>query len=299
MRKKQIVLISVLSVLAAIILALIVLFGAVFCLRHVEIAYLDNAEQEIISLYPDYTEQAIVDLANLDVGKSIFTQNTDQAIKNIESCKDFPQLKVTRITAKNVNTFQIRLSVRHEMFYYNYLSKYFVLDEQLKVLKILTEKPENLIEINTTKTNEINKAETINNIFNVTNETDICNFIGGEYYQNLFLNLYSSIYSTVTIENEGTSTFVDYKNIATILKDVSFTVGYAYDNLVLNVNLPNEADGFNYRIEIGKPSVNLQNKIYSCFYTANWLAKQQLNNQTIRCYYNTNGAEVVDYLATK
>ncbi len=295
MTKKQIILISTLSVLTAIVLVLTILFAAVFCLRHVEVAFISEQDkQEMLSLYEDFNDQTIIDLANLNVGKSIFTQNTQQAQDNIESYKNNPYIKVTRITAKNINTFQIRLAVRHEMFSYNYLSKYYVLDDQLKVLRVETEKPEGLIEINPTQTNEVSKIETVTNILNVTNETDVCNFLARGYYQSIFTNLYSSMYSTVVIEDGETANYVDYKNINSVIKDVSFTMGYSYEKLILNVTLPQA----NFTIEIGKPNSNLQHKINSCFSLANNLIKEGKSIQTIRYYFNGNGGDVLDYVET-
>ena len=219
-KTKRIVLISVLSVVLALVILLAVLFGAVFVLRNQSVSFLTELDKaEIYTKYPE-CESKIINFANFKLNKSIFNQDKERAKQNIEN--EFTYVKVTNISFLNANTIDIQLRARYEMFYYNVSDKYFVLDEDLKVLNVVNTKEElrdGLIKINPVKFSETTNEPISTNILGADINTTTNNFIGGDY-QSIFSNLYKAIYSTVKIEKSGEQTYVDREDIKQLLKEI-------------------------------------------------------------------------------
>ena len=183
------------------------------------------------------------------------------------------------------------------MFYYNVSDRYFVLDEDLKVLNVVNTKDElneGLIKINPVKLSESSNEPVTTNILGADINTKTNNFIGNEY-KNIFPNLYKAIYNTVKLDKDGEMAFVDREDIKQLVSEVSFKVGYAYERLVLSVNYPQGEQSYSYTIDIAKPNENLQSKINWCFSSIPELIKHDKHGGTIRCYYDDAGKEICKY----
>ena len=123
MSKRKGAIISI-SIISAILLLFIILFGVVFRLHHQNVIYLDDV---------GIGSEDIVKAGGLKNGRSTLFLNTDEARENIE--KAYPFVKVVQISIKSAITIEITVTSRHQMFYYRAdKENCFILDEDLKVL---------------------------------------------------------------------------------------------------------------------------------------------------------------------
>ncbi len=309
--KKRVITISIIStILLAIIITLAVLFGAVFCLKHQNVVFVsDEDKAEILLQYNEITNeetiaQDIIKTAKLKANQSIFKQNIALATQNIE--KAYPYIKVSKITAVSINTFEIRLKARYEMFCYKLAeNKFLVLDEDLKVLKIEDTQKEGLIFIKSEKVKEtLNKDNLFNveeiskNFLNVSDSVEEGDFVGTEYYQNIFSNLYASIYKTVKLKDEeGNLNYVERGDIKNLIESVEFKLGYSYERMVLTLNYSCQNESYNFVLDIVKPNENLEHKINLCFSSLPTLIENGKQSGTLRYYYNENHEEVCEFFS--
>ncbi len=309
MNKRRIILISVFSLLLAIVITLVVLFNAVFVLREQTITYLSEVDKaEIQRQYPELTDSEILKHTNFQLKKSIFSQDKENAKNSIE--QEYAFIKVVNISAVSINKIDIQLKARYKMFYYNIQDKYYILDEDLKVLRKgdnLEADEQNLIKIEPVKNQVTNeKTEKLtDNLLNVTEHTKQNEFIG-VHYQAIFANLYNSIYKNVTIQKQVDEdleqAYLEREDIKDLLSEVSFKVGYAYERLILNVHYTKGEQKYDYTIDIGKPDDRLEYKIRYCFSAIPTLLDDETNideekrsNGTIRFYFDEKGQDICCY----
>ena len=120
MKKGKIITISIISFF---VLLNVILFGFVFRLRKQTVRFVGDVS---------VSEQAIIDVAGLKTGGSIFMLDKQTATQKIE--KDFPYLKVIEISTKSVTKIEFVIRSRYEMFYIESNGWNYILDEDLKVL---------------------------------------------------------------------------------------------------------------------------------------------------------------------
>ena len=271
MNKKKIAIIISSSILIAIVLILAILFGAVFRVR-----------QQVVVFSNDYdwlasSESRIVTASGLKNGTSIFGVDKEKITQNIEAT--YPYVRVTQIRIKNATTIEYRINRRFETFYVADSGKFYVLDEYLKVLDILpnenrSDEPTNLIKINSTE-------------LGITGNTQVCDFIGNDFYQNVIKNTYISMCKTVYKMDEEGNVVMDEHNypiyleradVCNLITDISFgidhTLSSTYERLILTTK-------YGVKIDIGKPQTDLQDKINACFATIPVLEKDKYANTTI------------------
>ena len=118
-----------LSIVALILVLTGVLFGAVFCLRTQKVVVLGETPVTI-------SKEDIVSAAGFKKGESIFLLDKEKAISNIEA--KHAEIKVVQIKTTSVTEIEIRIRARHKMFYTTFGENYFILDEDLKVLDIIS-----------------------------------------------------------------------------------------------------------------------------------------------------------------
>ena len=254
MKKSGVITILILTLLIALS---IVLFGFVFCVRKQTVIF--NGELAI-------TEQEIISTANIENGSPTLLLNKEEAINNIE--KKYPHVKVVQIKTTSLTEIEIVVRERYPLFYFENGEKFYMLDEELKVLNIATEEPTNLIKI-------IN----ISNMENVKKNSD---FVGTSKEQEVYTNLFISTYSAVL-------TTEDYKQARADMANIIFSV--CYENDKLTIKTKDEVT-----IEIAKPDVDLTSKINICFAAIKQLTEEQKSKTTIKILYNADETEFNGYI---
>lgn len=279
-KKAKIITISiVLSILALIL----ILFGAVFCLYKQDVVFIGDRTSTI-----DITNEEIIESAGLKKGRPIFSLDKETAINNIE--RTYPYLKVIQINTVSAIRIEISVRERYEM-YYTYsdsTKKYYVLDEELKVLRISNIEP-----IGITKLESSILGEDMLDILGITSNTIVSDFLSTENYRGITYNLFVSMYNTVMIDDAGTDRYVDREDIKSLITKLQFAKGYTleetYDRVILNLS-----NGF--IIDIGKPQENFQDKVNICFSALDTLIENGETRGTIKYTYLDDGAERINFI---
>lgn len=279
-KKAKIITISiVLSILALIL----ILFGAVFCLYKQDVVFIGDRTSTI-----DITNEEIIESAGLKKGRPIFSLDKETAINNIE--RTYPYLKVIQINTVSAIRIEISVRERYEM-YYTYsdsTKKYYVLDEELKVLRISNIEP-----IGITKLESSILGEEMLDILGITSNTIVSDFLSTENYRGITYELFVSMYNTVMIDDAGTDRYVDREDIKSLITKLQFAKGYTleetYDRVILNLS-----NGF--IVDIGKPQENFQDKVNICFSALDTLIENGETRGTIKYTYLDDGAERINFI---
>lgn len=247
------------SILLSILALMIVLFGAVFRLRQIDVE-VQTGSNIVIS------KQDIVTASNLKHGSSIFMVDKQSAIDSIE--QTYAEIKVVQIKTVNVMKLKICVRERVEMFYAEYNSAFYCLDEDSKVLRQTEIEPTNLI-----------KIETDIGINSNTKPRDFLNKTYAGYTYDLFVAMYTNVMVGAR--------YAERADICDLIKSVSFETDYAltengnnaveFTNLILTTRA-------GLVMQIASPETNLGKKINICFTT--------YNNENID---NTKGRIVIKY----
>ena len=155
-----------------------VLFGAVFCLKNQSVKVVDGSTLTV-------DDNEIILTADFKRGESIFLIDKNKAIDNIES--KYPHLKVVQIKTTGITSIEICVRTRYEMYYTQANEKYYIFDEDLKVLEIIEEisnenEPKHLTKI------EIGKLE-------ISTSTKVCDFVGTKKQQNIVYDSFQAFLS--------------------------------------------------------------------------------------------------------
>lgn len=296
MTKKRII---ILSVLLGILALIIILFGAVFCLRKISINTL-NAEQyplTITQTAEDGTEQQIpitdemlISASNLKRGRSIFGVDKEQAKQNIEQA--YPSIKVVQINT--VSAIQVQIVVRARVgVYYTSVNfsggsvGYYILDEDLVILDTLLESeganvPDDYIYINID--NEQFKSD--KEIYDQLSTSTIQSHSSGAF---------NSICSAVRINNGQLSQneadpFVERETISQLVQSVSIEKAdvdlSGYEELAENIYWLTITTREGQILKILRPDKDLTTKVNYSFSAIPHLTNE---NNTIVCRYDENG----------
>lgn len=279
-KKAKIITISiVLSILALIL----ILFGAVFCLYKQDVVFIGDRSSTI-----DITNEEIIESAGLKKGRPIFSLDKETAMNNIE--RTYPYLKVIQINTVSAIRIEISVRERYEM-YYTYsdsTKKYYVLDEELKVLRMSNIEP-----IGITKLESSILGEEMLDILGITSNTIVSDFLSTENYRGITYNLFVSMYNTVMIDDAGTDRYVDREDIKSLITKLQFAKGYTleetYDRVILNLS-----NGF--IVDIGKPQENFQDKVNICFSALDTLIENGETRGTIKYTYLDDGTERINFI---
>ncbi|MBQ8615310.1 MAG: FtsQ-type POTRA domain-containing protein [Clostridia bacterium] len=266
MTKKSIIWLAIFVTLIALIG---ILFGAVFCLRNQNVKVVDGS-----ALLVDKSE--IIQTAGFKNGKSIFMIDKDKAISNIEA--KYPHIKVVQIKTTGLLSIEISVRTRHEMYYTEANEKYYVLDEDLKVL--------NIIEETTSESEPTNLTKIVAGEISISTTTEVCDFVGTNHQRLVAYDLFVAMNTVVTKTDGETETYLDREDIKSMLKTVDFEEFDTFNKLIITTK-------YGVKLDIEKPENNLQNKINICFSTIEtFLASTETENKeqsgTIKIYYNLN-----------
>lgn len=234
------------------------MFGFVFRLR----------KQEVLLNDVTINSESIIKSAGIENGKSIFFVDKENAKSNIE--KTYPNIKVVQIKTINFTELQFIVRARYPLYYTLEGDKFYILDDEFKVLEITTVKPNNLIKID----NEIN----FNNVV-------VGDFVGTTEEKEISYNLFKAMYEAV-VNSSGLQARQD---IAERIDCIEIDK----NRLIINTKEGSILD-------IENPSSDLTRKINICFTKINNLIKEgksgELIGSTIKIFYNAEGVEFCRFL---
>lgn len=269
MTKKSIITTSILLSILALIL---VLFGAVFRLRQIDVE-ISLQEGSAVAV----TKEDILTASKLKRGGSIFMVDKQTAIDNIE--QTYSEIKVVQIETVNVVKVKIVVRERVEMFYAEYQNTFYCMDEDLKVMRIFAKtsesEPTNLIKIETD--------------IGITSNTKTCDFMN-KTYAAISYDWFVAMYTNVMVSNR----YVERADICSLVASISFEKAYAltdegenavqYTKLVLKTRSLNEGAAGGIVMEIANPETGLDRKVNMCF--------AAYNSESVD---NTHGKLVIKY----
>ncbi len=276
MGKKGIITLSIFAVLLALIG---VLFGAVFCVRTQKVT-VEGAG------IVDITKNDIVKAGEIKKGKSIFLLDKESAIEKIE--KTYPKIKVIQIKTESITKINIRVRLRYEMFYAELNNQYYVMDEDLKVLKITAQitDVENLTKL---------KADDIK----LTKSTHLADFVGTNKQRKITSSLYHAMITTFKKDSGGDKVYFERADVIDMIKSVDFETFNTFDKIIIKTK-------YGVKLDIENPKDDLQNKINICAATINTFLKYNedeidTNNDkeksgTIRIYFDLEDKQHCIYI---
>ena len=262
------------SIIGLIIVLNTILFSAVFCLRKQNVVASDDVT---------YSSEEIVKAADLKRGQSIFLIDKEKATSNIES--KFADVKVIQIKTTSLTEIEIKVRKRYPTYYIKNLGSYFVLDHDLKVLKIVAD----------TETEEIANIENLVQIKTKLNNLDVntktADFVGSSAQVNMSYNLFTSVYIRQMPDKETGA--AAHTKFCSLIEEISFSKGYtangqAYDRLIVKTK-----QGMSF--DVGKATNDLERKIYYCFTAMNSDKIADKTIGTITIAYDENGKEIKTY----
>lgn len=241
-----------------------VLFGAVFCLKNQSVKIIDGSTITV-------DDSEIISSAGLKKGQSIFMIDKNKAIDKIES--KYPHLKVVQIKTTGITSIEICVRTRYEMYYTQANEKYYVFDEDLKVLEIIEDissenEPKHLTRI------EIGELE-------ISTDTKVCDFVGTKKQRKIVYDLFVAMYTTV--KNES-GEFLTRNEVCALNKTISFEEFESFDKLIVETS-------YGVKLDIENPSSNLKNKINISFSTIEQFIEEKSEKEKsgiIRIYYDMN-----------
>ena len=126
-KKKKVIIIS-LSALVGVIALMILLTFTLFAVRHVEVDF----KSSTINLTP--TSEEIVEHSGIKNGGSVFFQNKNKYIDNLEN--KYPYIRVVNIETVFPSKLVLHIVERDEVYAVKYQELYYICDYDFKVLKI-------------------------------------------------------------------------------------------------------------------------------------------------------------------
>lgn len=180
MTKKKIALIVIGSVLGALLVLGIILFFTTFSLKSLDVEF-----ETTNHIYDTQTlGEQISNECDVDFGKSVFLMDKQKTISSIE--KQFPDLKVINIETKFPSSVTVHLALRQQLFAFQKGDKFFITDEDLKVLEIKDD-------FSSTKNNAV-FVEGLSPLGEEINLSDILEFEGFEQedFKNINLALFKN-----------------------------------------------------------------------------------------------------------
>ena len=173
------------------------------------------------------------------------------------------------------------------MFYTIFDGKYYILDEELKVLRIyevikddIASKPPQLTHIK-------------ENSLNITSETKVCDFVGSEIQQQIAYNLYLALVNNVKDKYGDEVEYYSRKDFSDILKYIEFESYDTFNKIILTTK-------YGIKFDIEDLVNNATIKMNICLTLMNNFASDENNNReflgTIKIYYDLVGEQKTIYI---
>lgn len=277
---KKAIIISTCGVL--VIVALItIMFGAVFRVRTIEV----NMPKQFM-----YAEQssAIIDLTGIEKGDSVFGFNRDKIKARFE--KEYPYAKLKSISVVGFSKVRINLCNREGFYYVNENDKYYIIDEDCKVLDVVAD--------NAVASMYINASE----VFNLGQEVEAGDFVKNEY-SDVCTHLYKSLYTNAVLnigedaDDDGVldEKHLDRQDMLNVITQIKFNIlpdlSGEVSELVINTN----TDTYGVTIKIVAPNKKLDKKINMAFSALRELVIRGNNEEKIGVIYiNDNNGKITN-----
>lgn len=252
MSKRAVIITS--SVLLGIVLLFTILFGAVFRVRNIKFSY---NEEFCYSAQIDEIGAS----SGLKKGKSIFSVDREQVTGNIE--KSYPYARA-EVHLTSFTSVKISLSNRTPLYYQIDNEKYYILDEDCKVLEIVTDK------------SKAEKYILLNQVFNLGENIEVGDFIT-EARAKVCSSLYNSLYAYAVLKIDGEDKYLDRQDMTEIIQSIKFGQVSELNGRVDTICLKTS---YGCAIEITEPSVNLDLKINMAFSALKEIIAQDEENGT-------------------
>lgn len=269
MKKSGIITLSII----ALTLALTgVLFGAVFCLRKQNVT--------VVGVPISISKDEIIATAGLKKGESIFMINKQKATTKIE--EKYPYLKVIQIKTTNLFAIDIRVRARYETFYTEHNNNFYILDEDLKVLRILEKTADN--------TPQLSHIE--DGVLNINETTKVSDFIGNAYQTNVIYNLFSGMNNSARKTDGTNREFLTRPEIIETIKYVDFEKFETFNKIIVTTK-------YGVKLDIENPTINLENKINICFSLINsWIEEENESylSSVIKIFYDLENNMKTTYI---
>ena len=275
MKKKGII---SLSIIVIVIVLTGVLFGTVFCLRSQNVTVLGDISLQI-------SKEDIIKVANLKNGQSIFMVDKETATNNIES--KFAEIKVVQIKTTSINEIKIFVRARHEMFYTEFNDKYYVLDEDLKILRIIEESEDGQPSNEPTNLTHIE-----NEVLDINSSTKICDFVGSDYQKKIAYELCKAVTNNVKTKQGDQEEYYTRTDMCDILKSINFEEFNTFNKIIITTK-------YGVKLDIESPTKHMADKINICFSTIRALiseGKDREQSGTIKIYYDLDGTQKNIYI---
>ncbi len=178
MTKRAVIITS--SILLSLIMIITILFGVVFRVRDIDVVTSEDFK------YKSQTAEILRD-SKLRKNSSIFSVDRDEMASNIE--KEWAYARA-RVNLSNFTSVKITLSNREPLYYLVQDAKYYILDEECKVLEI------------TNNADLATQYILLNNVFEVTEKTSAGEFLSNKY-SSVCEDLYDALYSSAVLNLEA------------------------------------------------------------------------------------------------
>lgn len=253
-----------LSIVLCLIVLIGVLFGAVFCLRNQKVVAVGETAL-------NHTANEILKAGDLSYGQPIFMINKEKAIKKIEST--YADVKVVQIKTTSLFDIEIIVRTRVAMAYAEFNEKYYLLDEELKVMEILekaeTSEPTHLTNI---------KSE----LLKIDAKTAVCDFVGNAFQTNAFYNTYNAMINTFQKDGAEGKEYFDREDVQEMIRNIEFEQHKTFNKVIITTK-------YGVKLDIENPNQNLTNKMNVCYATIeDFIAKSNNKEKsgTIKIYYD-------------
>lgn len=279
MRKGSVI---ALSIIALLLVTAGVLFGAVFCLRSQSVKVVGDSPITI-------SKEDIISTAGLKKGQSIFLIDKEKALNNIEA--KFPYVKVIQIKTTSLTEIEFVVRARHKMFYAEDDTKYYIMDEELKVVDIAEKSGEVVPE-------EISKLIHINN-FDIDSSTFVCDFIGSDEQRKATYELYNAMINSVKKGEGEDVAYIDREDVKTEIREVEFNSFKTFNTITITTK-------YGVKLNIENPQNEMSNKVNLCYIAINqYLSSEEVEQQekatkgTIKIYYDIENTQKIIYIPEK
>lgn len=270
-----------LSIILGVLIMIGVLFGVVFCPRNQSVTVLGNGKI-------DFSKQAIIKTANISKNKSTLLIDKQKAINNIE--QTYPNVKVVQIKTTSLNTIDIQVRLRYEMFYMQLEDNYYIMDEDLKVLEIRT--AEDIVSQPVTELINITDG-----LKNISTSTKICDFVGVNWQSGATRNMYLGMVNAVTKTVASGDEYLNRDDVKNIIKEVKFEEFDTFNKVILTTN-------YGVKLDIENPNEEMTYKINACFSLIKTFIENESNEHldkeksgTIKIFYDLEEKIQMQYIA--
>ncbi len=278
MTKRAIIISS--CVVLAIIGLVAIMFGLVFRVRSISVSVSDNF------MYAGQTE-AIIDLTGIEKGDSVFGFNRDKIKSKVE--RAYPYAKLKSINVIGFSKVRINMINREGFYYVNENDKYYIVDEDCKVLEVVTD--------SSIASNYINATE----VFNVGQEVEAGDFLNNDYSK-ICTELYKALYTDAMLnigEDKNADgvldeKYLDRQDMLDIITQIKFNTLYDLDGEVSELEINTSSENYGVTIKIVAPNKKLDKKINMAFSALRVLIENDKKDGTNLAKTNVIYINVVD-----